>query len=114
MIIEAGEKVHVVYRALYENSHRRHFIGEIIVNEGALCRLQGIAFIYDKKTTMFIRKPETRTTVINLAENGYIVNIIDRNAMIDDIVYKYVPEVGLMATDNKSFSLDINEFGSRN
>lgn len=111
MIVEKGNKVHIVYRALYENSTRRHFIGEIIEAEGALCRLEGFAFIYDIKSTTYIKKPEKRTTIADLGESGYIVNIVNSAVNVDKVSYKYLKDVGLVATDNENFVLNINEFG---
>jgi hypothetical protein len=102
-----------MYRSLYENATRRHFLGEVQAVEGTACRLEGFVFVYDKKTTEFFRKPEKRTTVVDLSESGYISNIIDQNVDLESVVYKYSTGVGLIATDNKSFSLDINEFSSR-
>ena len=113
MIIEIGEKIHIMYRSLYENATRRHFLGEVKAVDGTACRLEGFVFVYDKLTTEFSRKPEKRTTIIDLSESGYISNIIDPEIILEDVIYKYSKGVGLIATDNKSFSLDINEFSSR-
>jgi len=113
MIIEKGEKIHVMYRALYDNSTRRHFLGEVKLAESAVCRLEGFVFLYDQKTTEFIRKPEKRITIIDLSESDYIVNIIGLEVNLDNVVYKYAQGVGLIATDNKGFSLNINEFGAK-
>ncbi|PLW67085.1 hypothetical protein [Pseudohalioglobus lutimaris] len=113
MIIEVGEKVHVVYRSLYENSTRRHFIGVVVSAQDALCRIEGYAFVYDAKKTEFEKKDKLRTTIIDLAESGYVVNIVDTGVDIKDVHYRYMSGVGLMATDGKDFLLDINEFGSR-
>ena len=114
MIIETGEHVHVIYRALYETSGRRHFLGKVQVAEGTVCRIEGYVFVYDQKTSMFNKKPEKRITVMDLSESGYIVNIIDKKVVLDNIVYKYEQGVGLVATDGKGFSLNINEFGAKN
>ena len=113
MVIEKGEHVHVIYRALYENSGRRHFIGEVLVAEGAVCRIEGYVFVYDQKSSVFHRKPEKRVTIIDLSESGYIVNVIDKEVALDNIVYKYEQGVGLVATDGKMFLLNINEFGAK-
>ena len=113
MIIEKGNKVHVIYRALYENSTRRHFLGEVLEAEGTLCRLEGYVFIYDPKSSMFVRKPEKRVTIIDLAESGYIVNVINTQVNLDKVSYKYEQDVGLVATDGSSFTLNINEFGAK-
>ncbi len=113
MVIEVGEYVHVIYRALYENSGRRHFVGEVLATAGAVCRIEGYVFVYDQKSGVFAKKPEKRVTVIDLSESGYIVNLIDRSVALDNIVYKYEQAIGLVATDGKGFSLNINEFGAK-
>jgi hypothetical protein len=82
MVIEVGEKLHIMYRSLYEKSTRRHFIGIVVAANGALCRLEGFVFIYDEKKTDFIKKQEVRTTVIDVAESGYIVNVIDADVLL--------------------------------
>jgi hypothetical protein len=113
MIIEKGNKVHIIYRALFENSTRRHFLGEVIAADGATCCLEGFAFVYGSKSTMFVNKPEKRVTVADLGDSGYIVNIVDSGVKIDSVSYKYTIDAGLVATDNKSFTLNISEFGAK-
>lgn len=34
MIIEAGDKLQIVYRALFDKSNRRHFVGEVASADG--------------------------------------------------------------------------------
>lgn len=114
MLIEKGSKLHLIYRALFEKSTRRHFLGEVVECEGVVCVLEGYAFVYDPKLETYMRKPEKRKTVVDLAESGYVVNIIDPNVNLDEISYKYRQDSGMVATDGKNFSLDINEFGLRN
>jgi hypothetical protein len=50
---------------------------------------------------------------MDLAGSGYIVNVISSNVELESVRYKYVQEIGLIATDGKQFSLNINEFGSK-
>ncbi len=113
MVVKTGEKLHVMYRSLHEKSTRRHFVGVVIAATNSLCRIEGFVFIYDEKKTEFIRKPECRTTIIDLAESGYIVNIIGADVELEAVRYKHIQGVGLVATDGKSFTLDINEFGGK-
>ncbi len=113
MIIAKGDKVHLIYRALFEQSIRRHFVGEVTANDGALCRIVGHAYIYDEQEGTYTRRPETRTTIANVAESGYIVNVIDSDVDLDDVCYRYIGEVGLVVTDGKHFVLNINEFGPK-
>lgn len=113
MVIEPGEKIHVMYRALYENSTRRHFLGEVKIAEGPVCRLEGYVFVYDERSTEFLRKPEKRTTIIDLSESGYITNLIGQEVNLEKVIYSYARGVGLIATDNEGFSMNINEFGAK-
>jgi hypothetical protein len=113
MIINIGDKVHVAYRALYENSTRRHFIGEVTASEKSLCRLVGYAFVFDAKQGTFVRKPEKRTTIADLGESGYIANVIDDGVELDAVAYRYERGIGLVVGDSKTFTLDINEFGAK-
>lgn len=113
MIIQTGDKVHIIYRALFENSTRQHFIGEVVAAEGALCRVKGYVFVRDPKLDTYQRKQNRRVTIVDLAESGYIVNVIDIDIDLDKVRYRYLPEQGLVVTDDKDFVLDINEFGLR-
>ena len=113
MIIASGDKVHVIYRALFESSTRRHFIGEVIVVIGTLCRLEGYVFVLDEESGLYKKKPEKRSTIMDLAESGYIVNVIESNINLADVTYRYLQNIGMVATDDKDFTLDINEFGPK-
>ncbi|MDH4049242.1 MAG: hypothetical protein OEW68_14850 [Gammaproteobacteria bacterium] len=113
MIISTGEKVHLTYRAMFENSTRRHFLGEVMAAEGAVCRLKGYAFVHDPKSGGYVKRPEQRTTIVDLSESGYIVNVIDPTIDLSAVSYRYVRDIGLVVTDDKNFNLNINEFGAR-
>lgn len=109
MVIEVGEKVHVAYRSLYEKSTRRHFVGEVVSAKDALCRLNGFFFIYDQRKEEFLKKPGIRTTILNLAESGLIVNVVDSDVVLEEVRYKYAQGLGLIVTNGKDFALDIND-----
>jgi predicted SnoaL-like aldol condensation-catalyzing enzyme len=113
LIIEIGTKVHVVYRALYENSIRRHFLGEVKTADGAVAVLEGYAMVMDSNSRMFKRKPEKRVTIVDLAESGYIVNVIPHEVALETIQYQYLKDFGLVATDGQDFKFDINEFSMK-
>ena len=68
MLVGKGEKLHIMYRSFYEKSARRHFVGEVIEVEGAICRLEGYAFIFDDRKGEFTRKADKRTTIIDVAK----------------------------------------------
>ena len=113
MIIQENEKVHVIYRAIFDQSIRRHFVGQIEAVEGSICRINGYVFIYDTKATKFVRKNRKRITIINTAESGYIVNVIKPEVDLELVEYRYITGEGDVVTDGKGFQMNINEFGSR-
>jgi hypothetical protein len=85
----------------------------VLAAEGPVCRLSGYVFVYNPKSTTFVRKPEKRTTIVYVSESGCIVNVIETDVTLSSVVYKYEQGVGLIATDGKAFSLNINEFGAK-
>ena len=110
MLIKVGEKLHVIYRAMYENSTRQHFVGEVAAYENGLARLDGYVFVYEVKSDDFLRKEDVRSTFVNVGENGYIINVIPQQTKLEDVFYKYVSPAGLIVSDGKDFRLDISEF----
>ena len=112
MILEQGEKVHIIIRRNFEGDLRRHFIGEIVAANNTLARVTGYAFVLDNTTVQFVRRPEKRMRLFGLAESGTIINILPLNTDVESSLYKQSPEGKLVVTDSKNFTLDINEFGS--
>jgi hypothetical protein len=111
MLVSQGEKFHVVMRRAYEGQVRRHFIGQADAVTDAVVRATGYVFIYEDIDAQYIKKETPRTTILDLAESGYIVNFIPQSVNIDDLRYEIVDQKFLVVTDGKGFILDINEFG---
>ena len=61
-----------------------------------------------------MRKADKRVTFIDLAESGYTVNIVGQEVVLDEVIHKHHSGVGLVATDEKAFMLDIDKFSVRN
>lgn len=111
MLIEVGEKVQVIIRRTFETDLRRHFIGEITAVEGSCARVQGFFMVFDRNKNSFIKKMSQRLTILDLSSSGYWVNIMPKDVNISDLIYTYDNNKNLILTDEKSFKLDINEFG---
>lgn len=109
-VVEAGDKLHIMARRLFEEDLRRHFVGEVLAAEGALAKLRGYTFIFDGGTNEYRRLPGLRTRIFSLGESGYVVNQIPGEVDVAAISYES-SEGSLVITDGGSFSLPINEFG---
>ena len=112
MILEPGEKIHIITRRAFEGDVRRHFIGEVIETSEIAIRVEGYAFVFDAGLNQYSKRPEKRTRIFRLADNGNIINILPINANLELAKYAQSQERALVVTDGLSFSLDINEFGS--
>lgn len=113
MLVNQGEKFHVVMRRNYESQIQRHFVGQADAVSGAIVRTTGLLFIYDETKAQYIKKKAPRTTIMNLAGSGYIVSLIPQSVEIGDLRYETIDRTYLALTDGKGFQLDINEFGTK-
>lgn len=108
MILDIGEKVHIIERRLFKEDARRHFVGEITRCTESNIRVIGYDWAIETMRG-FVRKPEKRERIMVLNE-GLIINVIPRDVNIEDITYITTPQRNQMVTDGKKFSLDITEF----
>lgn len=110
MLVDIGEKVHVIERRLFEGDVRRHFFGVVERAEDEAMRVTGYVYVYDPGSTTYIRSEAQRTRVIPLASSGFVINVAPLDADIESI--RYVERDGrLIVTDGAGFTMDINEFG---
>lgn len=113
MLIEPGEKIHVIMRRTFESQVRRHIAGEVVAASGAEVRVTGYVFVYDERSAQYVRKNTRRTTILDLGSSGYIVNIIPQTIDLDTVRYETIDRSELFFTDGKDYRLNINEFGVR-
>jgi hypothetical protein len=111
MLINPGEKLHIIKRRLFETDVRRHFAGEVTSATENAVRLVGFAFVFDSARNEFVKRPELRTRIVALTSGSHIINILPQEVQIEALHYQLSPERHLVITDGKNFSLDINEFG---
>ena len=110
MLLDIGDKIHVIERRLFDTDVRRHFFGEVERIDSAAVQLTGLVFVYDSRSSTYVRGDRFRTRVIPLAANGFIINVAPRETNVDDV--RYIERDGRLAvTDGGDFLLDINEFG---
>ena len=111
MLIQIGEKVHVITRRLFEGDLRRHFVGIVTGADGSALRLSGFAFVFDDSLNDFLRQDERRERVFGLTDAGLVINVLPANANLDTMHYTSDDERRRILTDGETFSFNINEFG---
>lgn len=111
MILDIGEKVHILERRLFPDDLRRHFLGEVLKCEGNMVRTKGYAWVFNNVRGIFIRKPEIRERVFYIGER-HTVFVIPPDVDLNKLVYIFSKEKGLVVTDQLKFSLDVTEFSA--
>lgn len=112
MLLDRGEKLHVIQRRLFESDTRRHFVGEVAAVDGPAARVEGYAFVFDAVRGGFERKPEHRVRLVSLSDARLIITVLPRETDIESC--RYAQEGNrLVLTDGKQLKLDVNEFGAR-
>ena len=64
MILEPGEKVHIIMRRNFENDPRRHFVGEIVEAGDQVAKVKGRAIVFDSANIQYEVKTDTRVRII--------------------------------------------------
>ncbi|HUV67871.1 MAG TPA: hypothetical protein VMW24_28535 [Sedimentisphaerales bacterium] len=111
MIIEPGEKIHIIVRRNFETDLRRHFVGEVVAAAECVVTVKGHAVVYDPARNQYEVKPDTRVRIVSLTDARNIINVIPRQTRIENTKYMLSTDNRLVVTDGESFTLDINEFG---
>ena len=112
-VLDVGDKLHVMTRRLFADDVHPHFVGEITAVAGPIFRAQGYSFVFDSGTNTYVKHPKARTRLFSLSDAGHIINVIPQEVSLNALQYRII--AGRLAiTDNRDFSLEINEFGQSN
>lgn len=112
MVLNEGDKVHVILRRFFEDEPRRHFMGEVISSSESVARVFGLIYVLDTAKMVYVAKKEPRTRILSLIDSGNIINILPAEADLAKAVYTTSSEGQLVVTDHETFTLDIHEFGA--
>ena len=111
MVLNPGDKLHVITRRAFEADLRRHFVGEIEASSDVIARVNGFAFVFDATRNEYVKRPEPRLKIVPVADSGAVITMIPQRVELSALRYELVNK-RLVVTDGKDFSLDINEFGA--
>ena len=109
MILQQGEKLHIIHRRYFEKEPRRHFIGAVDIYDAGLARVTGNVWVVDTVKFAFIKRPEKRIRIISLVSGDLLVNIIPPSVDLEKIYY-HQEKKGVRVTDGTDWYLDLSEF----
>ena len=110
-VIKVGDKLHIITRRRFESDVRRHFAGEVTAVSGELQEIRGYAFVFESGSNEYKKRPELRTRIFSVGQEGLIVTKLPAEIDIAAIQYR-IMDKRLKVTDGGKFSLEIHEFGS--
>ena len=110
MVLKPGDKIHLVVRRNFEGDMRRHFVGVVIEAAEHAVLVTGYAFAYNARINQYVRRPEQRIRVVSIVDARNMINVLPREANIENVLYKVSSERTLIVTDGISFTLNIDEF----
>lgn len=109
MILERGEKIHVIHRRHYEKDLHRHFIGVVEDYDQGVARVTGHVYTVDAVKFSFVKRPETRTRLVSIISGDVLVNVIPASVNLEKIVYRQVRKA-VRVTDGGDWHLDLSEY----
>jgi hypothetical protein len=112
MILQKGEKIHVIHRRILEQEPHRHFLGVVDDYEDGIARVTGHVFAVDSVKAVFFRRPELRTRIISLITGDVLVNILPPSVDLEKVVYKQENK-SLRVTDGGDWHMDISDLAWR-
>ena len=112
MILQKGEKIHIIHRRHSEKEPHRHFVGVVDAYENGIARVTGHIFTVDPTKFIFFRRPDQRTRIISLVSGEVLVNVLPPSVALEKIVYKQEKK-SVRVTDGADWHLDISEFAWR-
>ena len=113
MILEAGEKVHVLLRRRFDDEPRRHFLGRVVETSESIARVEGYAFAFDSSRNELRRSPDRSVRLVSLVDAGNVVSVLPAEADLDSADFRTVEGGRTVFTDGTTFRLDVSEFGAR-
>src|SRR5579862_6964039 len=112
MILQPGEKIHVIHRRHFEKDPHRHFLGVVDDYENGLARVTGHIYTVDLVKFNFFRRPEVRTRIVALHSGDLLINIIPPSVDLEKVVYKQEKK-GVRMTDGSDWFMEISDIAWR-
>jgi uncharacterized protein YjeT (DUF2065 family) len=84
MLVNKGEKIHVMTRRMFEGDLWRHFAGEVMEASEVGVRIEGYVFVFDTAKNQFVKRPEKRIRIIGIMDSGHIIKVIPPDVKLNE------------------------------
>ena len=109
MILEAGNKVLVVHRRLFDTDQGRLFIGVVDGYENGLAKITGTTWLRDQYLGTFVEKEDPRTKILSITSGTLIFYQLPSNTKLDSVQFTTDQHGGTYLTDGGELKMDLTE-----
>jgi len=109
MILEAGNKVLVVHRRLFESDQGRLFIGVVDGYENGLAKIKGTTWLRDQYLGTFVKKEDPRTKILSITSGTLIFYQLPLDTKLDSVQFTTDDRGGTHLTDGGELKMDLTE-----
>lgn len=111
MILEAGSKVLVVHRRLFEGDEARYFIGVVDGYESGIAKVSGFSWTRDSLAGTFVEKHEPRTKIFSIMSGTLIVYILPANVDLKKVRFETENNGSSWLAGESGFKMNLTERG---
>jgi hypothetical protein len=108
MILDAGDRVLIAYRRLFDHDEPRYFLGRVDAYEDGVLKTTGRTYARDPSTGRMIAKADVRTKIVSIASGTLIVYQLPDDVALDRVRFESL-EGRITATDGAGFTMNLTE-----
>lgn len=85
MFLKPGDFILITYRRMFQGDEPRYFLGQTVVCENELLKIEGYTFVIDLSTGMVVKKGEKRVKLLSLASPAFIADQLPEGLNLDEL-----------------------------
>jgi len=107
MLLDQGEKVHVMHHSFSDKPSGRTLIGTVELCEAGVVRIRGHIYTVDPTLGFPTRQPEAVTRFISLVNGDHVVTPLPATTVLENIIYRQDTQ-GLWLTDGTQWGVHLS------
>ena len=111
MILQVGEKVHVLVRRRFESDVRRQLVGEVVAANESLVRLRSFTFAFEPAFNLYTRSASPREQLVSLIDALNLVTLLPPEADLERLEFRL--EGNRTVLTDGGFSIEVEETQGR-
>jgi len=107
-MLEAGDKVLIAHRRLFEKDQPRCFVGSVLAYDAGLVKVHGYSFARNLMSGALLRKDDTRTRILSILSGSFLVYQLPKETKLDQVHFEMRGTESFL-TDGGSLTMNMSE-----